>query len=111
MKLANITVQPIVEMVHPYCLPEDALPQATPEAMAPHRHWLEPWFLCPEMGQFIMAIQSWLVRTEHHNDDQDYGYDAEYGMGGDACIHNMARYVAVAPRNVSTSLRYLDFEV
>ncbi len=46
MKLGNITVQPIVEMVHPYCLPEDALPQATPEAMAPHRHWLEPWFLC-----------------------------------------------------------------
>ncbi len=66
MKLGNITVQPIVEMVYPYCLPEDALPQATPEAMAPHRHWLEPWFLCPETGQFIMAIQSWLVRTEHH---------------------------------------------
>ena len=43
------------------------------------------------------------------DDDDDYGYDAEYGMGGDACIHNMARYVAVAPRNVSTSLRYLPF--
>ncbi len=43
------------------------------------------------------------------DDDDLYGYDAEYGMGGDACIHNMARYVAVAPRNVSTSLRYLDF--
>jgi len=45
------------------------------------------------------------------DDDDDHGYDAEYGMGGDACIHNMARYVAVAPRNVSTSLRYLPFEV
>ena len=45
------------------------------------------------------------------DEDEEYGYDAEYGMGGDACIHNMARYVAVAPRNVSTSLRYLDFEV
>ncbi len=44
------------------------------------------------------------------DDDDLYGYDAEYGMGGDACIHNMARYVAVAPRNVSTSLRYLRFE-
>ncbi len=48
------------------------------------------------------------VCTEDDDDDL-YGYDAEYGMGGDACIHNMARYVAVAPRNVSTSLRYLDF--
>ncbi len=45
------------------------------------------------------------------DDDDDYGYDAEYGMGGDACIHNMARYVAVAPRDVSTSLRNLNFEM
>ncbi len=44
------------------------------------------------------------------DDDDDYGYDAEYGIGGDACIHNMARYVAVAPRDVTTSLRNLDFE-
>jgi len=45
------------------------------------------------------------------DDDDDYGYDAEYGLGGDACMHNMARYVAVAPRNLSTSLRNLDFDV
>jgi hypothetical protein len=50
------------------------------------------------------------VGTEN-DDDDDYGYDAEYGMGGDACIHNMGRYVAVAPRDASTSLRNLDFEV
>ena len=49
------------------------------------------------------------VGTED-DDDHLYGYDAEYGMGGDAGIHNMGRYIAVAPRNVSTSLRYLDFE-
>jgi hypothetical protein len=49
------------------------------------------------------------VNTEG-DDDQDWGYDCEYGMGGDACIHNMARYIAVAPRDVSTSLRNLDFE-
>jgi hypothetical protein len=43
------------------------------------------------------------------DDDQDWGYDCEYGMGGDACTHNMGRYIAVAPRDVSTSLRNLDF--
>ena len=48
------------------------------------------------------------VGTED-DDDHLYGYDAEYGMGGYACIHNMARYIAVAPRDVSTSLRNLDF--
>jgi hypothetical protein len=39
-----------------------------------------------------------------------YGYDEEYGLGGDASMVGMARYVAVAPRNVATSLQYLDFE-
>jgi hypothetical protein len=48
------------------------------------------------------------VNTQDDDDDL-FGYDAEYGMGGDACIHNMARYVAVAPRNVAASLRYLSF--
>jgi hypothetical protein len=37
--------------------------------------------------------------------------DAEYGIRGDAAMINMARYVAVAPRDVSTSVRNLDFEV
>jgi len=50
------------------------------------------------------------ICTEDDDDDL-YGYDAEYGLGGDACIHNMGRYVAVAPRDVSTSLRNLDFEL
>ena len=43
-----------------------------------------------------------------------YGYDAEYGIGGDSSIHNtsminVARYVAVAPRDASTSVRNLPF--
>jgi len=44
------------------------------------------------------------------DDPEEWGYDAEYGMGGDACIHNMARYIAVAPHDISTSLRDLDFD-
>jgi len=48
------------------------------------------------------------VGTEDE-DDYLYGYDAEYGMGGDASTVGMARYVAVASRDVSTSLQKLDF--
>jgi hypothetical protein len=36
--------------------------------------------------------------------------DSGYGLRGDTSMINTARYVAVAPRNVSMSLRYLDFE-
>ena len=43
------------------------------------------------------------------DDPEEWGYDCEYGLGGDACIHNMARYIAVAPRDASASLRSLDF--
>ena len=48
------------------------------------------------------------------DDGHLYGYDAEYGMGGDSSIHNtsminVARYVAVAPRDASTSVRNLPF--
>jgi hypothetical protein len=67
----------------------------------------------PEQSQtriLFLAGNEGGVCTED-DDDHEYGYDAEYGMGGDACIHNMARYVAVAPRDVWTSLRYLDFAV
>ncbi len=40
-----------------------------------------------------------------------WGYDEEYGLGGDASMIGMARYVAVAPRDVATSLQNLDFEL
>jgi hypothetical protein len=53
------------------------------------------------------------VGTED-DDGHLYGYDAEYGMGGDSSIHNtsminVARYVAVAPHNASTSVRDLPY--
>ena len=48
------------------------------------------------------------------DDGHLHGYDTDYGMGGDCNIHNtsminIARYVAVAPCDVSTSVRCLSF--
>lgn len=43
--------------------------------------------------------------------DYNYGYDTDYGIGGYANMDGMARYIAVAPRNSSICLRYLDFDV
>ena len=66
MKLGDVTLQPIVEMCHPFMLPVDVMTEATPQAMEPYRAWLEPWSLCPDTGMFILPVQSWLVRTKHH---------------------------------------------
>ena len=48
------------------------------------------------------------------DDDDIHGYDADSGIGGEACIHNtsminIARYVAVAPSRASASVRHLAF--
>ena len=64
----------------------------------------------PQTRILFLAGNEGGVGTEDE-DDYLYGYDAEYGLGGDASMVGMARYVAVAPRNVSTSLQNLDFEL
>ena len=48
--------------------------------------------------------------TEDH-DFGEYGYDSEYGLGGDASMGGMARYIAVAPRDIATSIRHISFGV
>ena len=65
----------------------------------------------PQTRVLFLAGNKGGVGSEGDDQGLGWGYDAEYGMGGDASMVNMARYVAVAPRNVATSLRYLDFEV
>lgn len=62
----------------------------------------------PQTRVLFLAGNKGGLGTED-DDDHLYGYDAEYGMGGDASLGGMARYIAVAPRDASTSLRYLDF--
>ncbi len=67
----------------------------------------------PQTRVPILAGNKGGVGTEE-DDGHLYGYDSEYGMGGDSSIHNtsminVARYVAVAPRDASTSVRHLPF--
>ena len=64
----------------------------------------------PQTRILFLAGNKGGVGTEDE-DDYSYGYDAEYGLGGDASMVGMARYVAVTPRDVSTSLQNLDFEL
>ena len=75
-------------------------------------NWNPFWRIDPDEPQARMVFLAGNVGGTDTEDDDSHlrGYDSEYGMGGDAGIHNMGRYVAVAPRNVSANLRYLDFE-
>ncbi len=64
--VGDILVRRVLEMEIPFRTPENLFPDSTPEAIDAHRHWMEPWALCPETGKMILAVQSYLVRTRHH---------------------------------------------
>jgi hypothetical protein len=51
------------------------------------------------------------VGSEGSDQRLSWGYGEDYGITGNGGFPDMARYVAVAPRDVSTSLQDLDFEL
>jgi len=65
-QLGDITINRILEFHAPMDRPRDFFDEATPDAVAPHRPWLEPWALDPVTGKMVMACQSYLVHTRHH---------------------------------------------
>jgi len=66
LQLGDIAIQRIVEHEIPVYHPADFFDEATAEAVAPYREWLEPKALCPRTGCMVMPVQSYLVRTRHH---------------------------------------------
>lgn len=64
--LGDLRIDRIVEFDEPIFTLRDFFDEATPEAVEPHREWLEPWALDPATGKMILPVQSYLVRTRHH---------------------------------------------
>jgi len=65
-QLGDITINRILELEAPYVRPLELFDEALPEAVEPHRHWLEPKALDPQTGRIILPVQSYLLRTRHH---------------------------------------------
>ena len=51
------------------------------------------------------------TNSEGADEGLGWGYDEDWGISGNNGLVDMARYVAVAPRDPSTSLQYLNFEL
>ncbi len=66
-QLGEIRLARILERELPEFPAIELLPDATPEGLAPHRHWLAPKALDPATGNLVLPVQSYLVRTRHHN--------------------------------------------
>jgi glyoxylase-like metal-dependent hydrolase (beta-lactamase superfamily II) len=66
-RLGEIRLARILEREMPEFPATELLPDATPAGLAPHRHWLAPKALDPASGNLVLPVQSYLVRTRHHN--------------------------------------------
>ncbi|MBX9606795.1 MAG: MBL fold metallo-hydrolase [Gammaproteobacteria bacterium] len=66
MKLGEVEIGRIIESNGPFMSVYDFFPDATPELLAPHRHWLDQGALDPRTDELIMPIQSYVVRTPRH---------------------------------------------
>ena len=95
-KIGDIEWYRIVESEGPDFNVEFLIPDATPEALAPHCDWMQPRFLDPISGKLVMAVQSYLLKTRHHN------------ILIDSCVGNDNERRFHAPWSHKNDTRYLD---
>ena len=64
--IGDIEITRIIELEGPDFAPLEFFPDCTAEMLEPHLGWLQPRFLDPSNGKLVFAIQSYLLRTNHH---------------------------------------------
>jgi len=64
--LGDMRIDRVVETVQPYETLAGFFPDASQDEIELCKPWLEPWALCPQTGKFILVVQSYLLRTDHH---------------------------------------------
>jgi glyoxylase-like metal-dependent hydrolase (beta-lactamase superfamily II) len=94
--IGDIEWHRIIESEEPDFKVDFLLPDATPEALAPHRHWMEPRFLDPASQKLVMAMQSYVLKTRHHT------------ILIDSCVGNDKERRFHAPWSHRAGTRYLD---
>jgi glyoxylase-like metal-dependent hydrolase (beta-lactamase superfamily II) len=67
--LKDITIHAVVEQQGPYFNPLTFFPTLTKELLAENRAWLEqaPSALDPQTGKLVFCVQSFVIKTPHHN--------------------------------------------
>lgn len=65
--VGDISIQRIVEQEAPFFDPMFFFPKLTKEVLEENRSWMQPRFIDPATGKLVLCIQSYVVRTKHHN--------------------------------------------
>ena len=64
--IGQIVIQRIVESICTAFEPLSFFPETSPDDWARHRTWMEPRALDPVLGNLVLPIQAFLVRTRRH---------------------------------------------
>jgi len=65
--LGDVTIHPVVEQQGSFFDALEFFPKLTREMLDENRSWLEPTFIDPASGRLVLCIQSFLIKTPHHN--------------------------------------------
>jgi glyoxylase-like metal-dependent hydrolase (beta-lactamase superfamily II) len=64
--LGDITIHRVVEVQGAFYPAVEFFPTLTPELLAANREWLTPTYV-DDAGKLILCVQSYIIRTGHHN--------------------------------------------
>ena len=106
-RLGDIAVDRVVEVEGPALSPDVLYPDAAPEVIEAHRHWLEPDLLDPASGLLIISFHSFVIRTSHHvivvdtcgGNDKSRPGKVRYHMNSHPYLDNLAT-AGIAPEDV-----------
>src|SRR5712672_4629844 len=63
----DITIHPVVEQQAPFFDVLEFFPGLTRELLEENRSWLQPDCIDPATGRLVLCVQSFVVKTPHHN--------------------------------------------
>ena len=65
--LKDITIYPVVEQQGPFFDVFEFFPTLTKELLEENRAWLQPTFVDPVSGRLVLCVQSFVIKSAHHN--------------------------------------------
>ena len=67
IELGDVTIHRVIEQEEPFFDPLQFFPTLTQELIDENRSWLEPTFFDTATGKVVLCIQSYVLKTPHHN--------------------------------------------
>lgn len=66
ISVGEAVIVDVEESVQPSFVPQQLLPECTPDVLAEHMHWMDPVHYDRDTGKFRTSVRSYLVKTSRH---------------------------------------------